>query len=114
VESFAPQEDITLVGYELAVTPDSAPSANGYALVNARLYYDHFVRGTFVAQITNHQAVGCSITTDRESIMFPPGIGISIREGEDLELWAEAVAHAAENTAHWVTCTLFYVKGVNG
>jgi len=46
--------------------------------------------------------------------MFPPGVGISIKEGEDIELWGEAVPHTAENTAHWITCTLWYVKGCNG
>ncbi|MBA7552416.1 hypothetical protein ES705_44977 [subsurface metagenome] len=119
VWEYVAQENLTLIGAQLTCDIDSIEEVDGYGLVCARVTINGvsaIVHGAMleyfksvVAAAENHHFENL-----RATVMFPAGHGITLREGESVQLNAEKVNTrlSGSSTQTLLGLVLYLVKGL--
>ena len=115
---YVAQENLTLIGATLTCDMDTFQQEDGRAQVMLRVVVNgvnailHGTAYSIWKNVVAAQELGIW-TNVHDSVMFPEGTGITIREGESVALNVETFSEKASLKDKWLLgLVLFFVKGL--
>jgi len=116
---FVAQEDLTLIGAEMTCELDSIIEVDGYAMGQFKLMVNgvlDILHGSLMSYWKSVVAAAehHSFENMNRDVMFPTGYGITLKEGESVQVLAEKVSTKASgsDTQTLFGVVLYLVKGV--
>lgn len=120
IETWQAQEDITILGFELAVWArdeqlignDGYASCAAYLLPVPSQYTDGILGMAIAHQDWNSVPAFGSFGCATRVVMFPDGYGATIREGESISLQSVFTNTSAATVGFNLRAVMYYVKGI--
>lgn len=112
------QEDVTLIGAQLAILVDNINESDGYAMIQAKLMVNGVLDVLHAGTISQWKTVVAASeiatwTNGLADVMFPYGCGLTLKEGESVQVLHEKVGEKAAGTDQFLlSVVLYYVKGL--
>ncbi len=118
VMQFTSQEDLSVLGAQLAIEVKTPSENDNYQKLECELSFSstpHMDISFLTAGSSawwNTAPPGIDADHDNVVVMFPEGYGLTMKEGETVFLNAQTIAVPSAGTSTWIiSAHLYYVKG---